>query len=152
MLRSSIAPGRQLLSNPVRQRIPSQWLSKAGASTRLAGQVGRPYTCFISAPTDKYNAQRFFADSKPPTTGGPTPASPSSESSVPPETILKAAEQGMTTPLHQPPLKPFPHVLMHQSCRIQASSFVSSSRAPQVRFFPPILDLPDPHLWLCLRW
>jgi hypothetical protein len=44
MLRSSIAPGRQLLSNPVRQRIPSQWLSKAGASNRLAGQVERPYS------------------------------------------------------------------------------------------------------------
>ncbi|KAJ5543242.1 Small GTPase superfamily Rab type [Penicillium sp. DV-2018c] len=72
MLRSSIAPGRQLLSNPVRQRVPSQWLSRAGASNRLTGQ-------------------RFFADSKPPTTGGPTPAAPSSESSVPPETISKAA-------------------------------------------------------------
>ncbi|KAJ5788301.1 Small GTPase superfamily Rab type [Penicillium paradoxum] len=79
MLRSSIAPGRQLLSNPVRQRIPSQWLSRAGASNRLAGQ-------------------RFFADSKPPTTGGPTPASPSSESSVPPETISKAAEQESKIP------------------------------------------------------
>ncbi|KAJ5503333.1 Small GTPase superfamily Rab type [Penicillium fimorum] len=29
----------------------------------------------------------------PPTTGGPTPVSPSSESSIPPETLLKAAEQ-----------------------------------------------------------
>ncbi|CAG8929668.1 unnamed protein product [Penicillium salamii] len=79
MLRSSIAPGRQLLSNPIRQRIPSQWLSKAGASSRLAGQ-------------------RFFADSKPPTTGGATPATPSSESSVPPETVLKAAEQESKLP------------------------------------------------------
>ncbi|KAJ5311499.1 Small GTPase superfamily Rab type [Penicillium atrosanguineum] len=74
MLRSSIAPGRQLLSTPVRQRIPSQWLSKAGASSRLSGQ-------------------RFFADSKPPTPGGPTPVTPSSESSVPPETLSKLAEQ-----------------------------------------------------------
>ncbi|KXG53747.1 Small GTPase superfamily, Rab type [Penicillium griseofulvum] len=82
MLRSSIAPGRQLLSNPIRQRIPSQWLSRAGASNRLAGQ-------------------RFFADAKPPTTGGPTPVSPSSESSIPPETILKAAEQ-------EPKLPPTP--------------------------------------------
>ncbi|KAJ5920507.1 hypothetical protein N7516_011365 [Penicillium verrucosum] len=87
MLRSSIAPGRQLLSNPVRQRIPSQWLSKAGASNRLAGQ-------------------RFFADSKPPTTGGPTPASPSSESSVPPETILKAAEQESKLPPSPPAAAP----------------------------------------------
>ncbi|EKV04359.1 Formation of crista junctions protein 1 [Penicillium digitatum] len=79
MLRSLIAPGRQLLSNPVRQRIPSQWLSRAGASNRLAGQ-------------------RFLADFKPPTTGGPTPVSPSSESSVPPETILKAAEQESKLP------------------------------------------------------
>ncbi|KAJ5201865.1 Small GTPase superfamily Rab type [Penicillium cinerascens] len=74
MLRSSIAPGRQLLLVPVRQRIPSQWLSKAGASSRLSGQ-------------------RFFADSKPPTSGGPTPVTPSSESSVPPETIPKLTEQ-----------------------------------------------------------
>ncbi|KOS42216.1 hypothetical protein ACN38_g6910 [Penicillium nordicum] len=87
MLRSSIAPGRQLLSNPVRQRIPSQWLSKAGASNRLAGQ-------------------RFFADSKPPTTGGPTPASPSSKSSVPPETILKAAEQESKLPPSPPAAAP----------------------------------------------
>ncbi|KAJ6044819.1 uncharacterized protein N7446_003013 [Penicillium canescens] len=79
MLRSSIAPGRQLLSNPIRQRIPSQWLSRAGASNRLAGQ-------------------RFFADSKPPTTGGPTPVSPSSESSVPPETVVKAAEESKLPP------------------------------------------------------
>ncbi|OQE38968.1 hypothetical protein PENCOP_c007G03190 [Penicillium coprophilum] len=83
MLRSSIAPGRQLLSNPVRQRIPSQWLSRAGASNRLAGQ-------------------RFFADIKPPTTGGPTPASPSSESSIPPETILKAAEHESKLPPSPP--------------------------------------------------
>ncbi|KAJ5142889.1 Small GTPase superfamily Rab type [Penicillium bovifimosum] len=87
MLRSSIAPGRQLLSNPVRQRIPSQWLSRAGASNRLAGQ-------------------RFFADSKPPTTGGPTPAAPSSESSVPPETISKAAGTGAKLP--PPPPAPAP--------------------------------------------
>ncbi|KAJ6125126.1 hypothetical protein N7471_012443 [Penicillium samsonianum] len=87
MLRSSIAPGRQLLSNPVRQRIPSQWLSRAGANNRLAGQ-------------------RFFADSKPPTTGGPTPASPSSESSVPPETILKAAEQESKLPPSPPAAAP----------------------------------------------
>ncbi|KAJ5206970.1 Small GTPase superfamily Rab type [Penicillium cf. griseofulvum] len=83
MLRSSIAPGRQLLSNPVRQRIPSQWLSRASASNRLAGQ-------------------RFFADVKPPTTGGPTPVSPSSESSIPPETILKAAEQESKLPPSPP--------------------------------------------------
>lgn len=87
MLRSSIAPGRQLLSNPIRQRIPSQWLSKAGASSRLAGQ-------------------RFFADSKPPTTGGPTPVSPSSESSVPPETISKAAEQDSKLPPAPPAAAP----------------------------------------------
>ncbi|OQE11547.1 hypothetical protein PENVUL_c002G06025 [Penicillium vulpinum] len=87
MLRSSIAPGRQLLSNPVRQRIPSQWLSRAGASNRLAGQ-------------------RFFADAKPPTTGGPTPVSPSSESSIPPETILKAAEQESKLPPSPPAAAP----------------------------------------------
>ncbi|KAJ5681798.1 Small GTPase superfamily Rab type [Penicillium maclennaniae] len=74
MLRSSIAPGRQLLSGPVRQRLPSQWLSKAGASSRLSGQ-------------------RFFADSKPPAPGSPTPVTPSSESSVPRETVPKLAEQ-----------------------------------------------------------
>ncbi|KAJ6104474.1 Small GTPase superfamily Rab type [Penicillium sp. IBT 18751x] len=74
MLRSSFAPGRQLLSAPVRQRLPSQWLSKAGASSRLSGQ-------------------RFFADSKPPAPGSPTPVTPSSESSVPRETVPKLAEQ-----------------------------------------------------------
>ncbi|CAL5873732.1 uncharacterized protein PFLUO_LOCUS8014 [Penicillium psychrofluorescens] len=74
MLRSSIAPSRHLLSYSARQRATSQWLSRAGASSRLSGQ-------------------RFFADSKPPNTGGVTPASPSSESSVPPETLAKAAEQ-----------------------------------------------------------
>ncbi|KAJ5731255.1 uncharacterized protein N7483_005763 [Penicillium malachiteum] len=73
MLRSSFAPSRQLLSSPVRQRIPSQWLSKAGASSRLSGQ-------------------RFFADSKPPT-ASPTPATPSSESTVPHDSIPKPAEQ-----------------------------------------------------------
>ncbi|KAJ5747890.1 Mitochondrial inner membrane protein Mitofilin [Penicillium nucicola] len=83
MLRSSIAPGRQLLSNPIRQRIPSQWLSRAGASNRLAGQ-------------------RFFADAKPPTTGGPTPVSPSSESIVPPETVVKAAEEPKLPPPSAP--------------------------------------------------
>jgi hypothetical protein len=95
MLRSSIAPGRQLLSAPVRQRIPSQWLSKAGASSRLSGQVRRTiahvptYSQLTLIPT-----QRFFADSKPPISGGPTPATPSSGSSVPPETIPKPTEQG----------------------------------------------------------
>ncbi|KAJ5175247.1 uncharacterized protein N7482_001124 [Penicillium canariense] len=78
MLRSSIAPGRQLLSSPARQRIPSQWLSKAGASSRFSGQ-------------------RFFADSKPPTTDGLTPATPSSQSIVPPETP-KPTEQEAKIP------------------------------------------------------
>ncbi|KAJ5791590.1 uncharacterized protein N7518_008601 [Penicillium psychrosexuale] len=87
MLRSSIAPGRQLLSNPVRQRIPSQWLSRAGASNRLVGQ-------------------RFFADSKPPSTGGPTPVSPSSESSIPPKTISQAAEQESKLPPSPPAAAP----------------------------------------------
>jgi mitofilin len=87
MLRSSIAPGRQLLSAPVRQRIPSQWLSKAGASSRLSGQ-------------------RFFADIKPPTPGSPTPVTPSSESSVPPETVPKIAEQEPKAPLPPPAAAP----------------------------------------------
>ncbi|KAJ5565039.1 hypothetical protein N7513_001281 [Penicillium frequentans] len=72
MLRSSFAPSRQLLSSPVRQRIPSQWLSKAGASSQLSGQ-------------------RFFADSKPPT--APTPATPSTESTIPHGSIPKPTEQ-----------------------------------------------------------
>jgi hypothetical protein len=33
--------------------------------------------------THNRHAQRFFADSKPPTTGGPTPVSPSSEEQLP---------------------------------------------------------------------
>ncbi|CEJ55465.1 Putative Formation of crista junctions protein 1 [Penicillium brasilianum] len=79
MLRSSIAPGRQLLSSPARQRIPSQWLSKAGASSRLP-------------------AQRFFADSKLPTTEAPTPATPSSHSVVPPQIPTKPTEQAEVPP------------------------------------------------------
>ncbi|CEJ55466.1 Putative Formation of crista junctions protein 1 [Penicillium brasilianum] len=79
MLRSSIAPGRQLLSSPARQRIPSQWLSKAGASSRLP-------------------AQRFFADSKLPTTEAPTPATPSSHSVVPPQIPTKPTEQEAEVP------------------------------------------------------
>ncbi|KAJ5622255.1 hypothetical protein N7528_005487 [Penicillium herquei] len=82
MLRSSFAPSRQLLSSPVRQRIPSQWLSKAGASSRLSGQ-------------------RFFADSKPPT-ASPTPATPSSESTIPHDSIPKPAEQENKTPESSP--------------------------------------------------
>jgi len=95
MLRSSIAPGRQLLSAPVRQRIPSQWLSKAGASSRLSGQVRRTIAHVPTHSQLTLNpTQRFFADSKPPTSGGPTPVTPSSESSIPPETIPKPTEQG----------------------------------------------------------
>ncbi|KAJ5108995.1 Small GTPase superfamily Rab type [Penicillium angulare] len=82
MLRSSFAPSRQLLSSPIRQRVPSQWLSKAGASSRLSGQ-------------------RFFADSKPPTSS-PTPATPSSESTIPHENIPKPSEQDTKTPESAP--------------------------------------------------
>jgi len=39
MLRSSIVSSRPLLSFPVRQRAAPQWLSRAGVSGRLAGQV-----------------------------------------------------------------------------------------------------------------
>ncbi|KAJ5964389.1 Mitochondrial inner membrane protein Mitofilin [Penicillium vulpinum] len=42
----------------------------------------------------------------PPTTGGPTPVSPSSESSIPPETILKAAEQESKLPPSPPAAAP----------------------------------------------
>ncbi|OOF97907.1 hypothetical protein ASPCADRAFT_43578 [Aspergillus carbonarius ITEM 5010] len=86
MLRSSVAPGRQLLLSSARQRTAPQWLSRAGASSRLSGQ-------------------RFFADSKPPTTAAPTPATPSSESVVPPETVPKPSpsEQGSEIPTPSPP-------------------------------------------------
>ncbi|KAA8649036.1 hypothetical protein EYZ11_007437 [Aspergillus tanneri] len=86
MLRSSAAHGRQLLLSSTRQRTAPQWLSKAGASTRLSGQ-------------------RFFADSKPPTAGTPTPATPSSDSVPPSETVLKASpsEQGSQAPPPPPP-------------------------------------------------
>ncbi|KAJ5225370.1 hypothetical protein N7468_006595 [Penicillium chermesinum] len=82
MLRSSISSGRQLLSSPVRQRVPAQWLSKAGASTRLSGQ-------------------RFFADAKP-----PTPATPSSESSIPRNDIPKPLEQESKAPSSSPKVAP----------------------------------------------
>ncbi|KAF4226409.1 hypothetical protein CNMCM6457_007621 [Aspergillus fumigatiaffinis] len=70
MLRSSFTQSRQLLLSPARSRTAAQWLPKAGASNLFAGQ-------------------RFFADAKPPVTGAPTPASPSSESPIPPETVPK---------------------------------------------------------------
>ncbi|KAJ6084223.1 hypothetical protein N7486_011023 [Penicillium sp. IBT 16267x] len=84
MLRSSFAPSRQLLSSPVRQRIPSQWLSKAGASSQLSGQ-------------------RFFADSKPPT--APTPATPSTEPIVPPGSIPKPTDQESKAPKSPAPVR-----------------------------------------------
>ncbi|KAL4941142.1 MICOS complex subunit mic60 [Aspergillus oleicola] len=62
MLRSSVLQGRQILSSSARARPALQWLSRAGASSRLAGQ-------------------RFFADAKP-----PTPVTPSSNTPVPTET------------------------------------------------------------------
>ncbi|KAL4797568.1 MICOS complex subunit mic60 [Aspergillus venezuelensis] len=62
MLRSSVLQGRQILSSSARARPAPQWLSRAGASSRLAGQ-------------------RFFADAKP-----PTPVTPSSNTPVPAET------------------------------------------------------------------
>ncbi|KAL2858885.1 mitochondrial inner membrane protein Mitofilin [Aspergillus pseudodeflectus] len=65
MLRSSVLQGRQILSSSARPRTTPQWLSRAGASSRLAGQ-------------------RFFADAKP-----PTPVTPSSDAVVPPETVSK---------------------------------------------------------------
>ncbi|KAL3474660.1 mitochondrial inner membrane protein Mitofilin [Aspergillus californicus] len=67
MLRSSVLQGRQILSSSSRPRTAPQWFSRAGASSRLAGQ-------------------RFFAESKP-----PTPATPSSDTVVPPETVRKAS-------------------------------------------------------------
>ncbi|KAL4890964.1 mitochondrial inner membrane protein-domain-containing protein [Aspergillus ambiguus] len=81
MLRSSFSQGRQLLLSSARQRAASQWLTKAGASSRLSGQ-------------------RFFADVK------PTPATPSSDSVVPPETAPKPSpseQQGSQTPPPPPP-------------------------------------------------
>ncbi|KAL3465530.1 mitochondrial inner membrane protein Mitofilin [Aspergillus heterothallicus] len=65
MLRSSVLQGRQILSSSARPRTAPQWLSRAGASSRLAGQ-------------------RFFADAKP-----TTPVTPSSDTVVPPETAPK---------------------------------------------------------------
>ncbi|KAF9888750.1 Formation of crista junctions protein 1 [Aspergillus nanangensis] len=83
MLRSSFSQGRQLLLSSTRQRTASQWLSKAGASSRLSGQ-------------------RFFADVK------PTPATPSSDSVIPPETATKSSpnEQGSQNPPPPPPSAP----------------------------------------------
>ncbi|EPS30659.1 hypothetical protein POX_b02336 [Penicillium oxalicum] len=76
MLRSSVAPSRRILAAPVRQRIASQWLSKAGA-----------------AP-----GQRFFADSKLPTTEASTPATPSSQTVIPPQIPAKPTEQEADVP------------------------------------------------------
>ncbi|KAL4910952.1 MICOS complex subunit mic60 [Aspergillus multicolor] len=65
MLRSSVLQGRQILSSSARPRPAAQWLSRAGASSRLAGQ-------------------RFFADATP-----PTPVTPSSNTPIPAETAAK---------------------------------------------------------------
>ncbi|KAL2857160.1 mitochondrial inner membrane protein Mitofilin [Aspergillus pseudoustus] len=78
MLRSSVLQGRQILSSSARPRTAPQWLSRAGASSRLAGQ-------------------RFFADAKP-----PTPATPSSDTVVPPETATKPS------PAADAPVSPSP--------------------------------------------
>ncbi|KAL4869423.1 hypothetical protein BDV12DRAFT_167743 [Aspergillus spectabilis] len=74
MLRSSVLQGRQLLSSSARQRTAPQWLPRAGASSRLAGQ-------------------RFFADAKP-----PTPATPSSTTPVPAETPPKQSGSDVPIP------------------------------------------------------
>ncbi|PWY86098.1 mitochondrion protein [Aspergillus heteromorphus CBS 117.55] len=87
MLRSSVAPGRQLLLSSARQRTAPQWLSRAGASSRLAGQ-------------------RFFADSKPIPPAAPTPATPSPGSVVPPETVPKPSQGSEIPP--PPPSAPAP--------------------------------------------
>ncbi|KAJ0419298.1 MICOS complex subunit mic60 [Aspergillus carlsbadensis] len=83
MLRSSVLQGRQILSSSARPRTTPQWLSRAGASSRLAGQ-------------------RFFADAKP-----PTPATPSSDTVVPPETVSKPspAADSPATPSSAPKQK-----------------------------------------------
>ncbi|KAJ5480801.1 hypothetical protein N7539_006695 [Penicillium diatomitis] len=81
MLRSSVAPSRRILSAAARQRTPSQWLSKAGA-----------------AP-----GQRFFADSKLPPTEPPTPATPSSQTVVPPQIPAKPTEPVAELPPVAPP-------------------------------------------------
>ncbi|KAL4929963.1 MICOS complex subunit MIC60 [Aspergillus undulatus] len=62
MLRSSVLQSRHILSSSARARPAPQWLSRAGASSRLAGQ-------------------RFYADAKP-----PTPVTPSSNTPLPTET------------------------------------------------------------------
>ncbi|PYH47398.1 MICOS complex subunit MIC60 [Aspergillus saccharolyticus JOP 1030-1] len=88
MLRSSVATGRQVLLSSARQRTAAQWLSRAGASSRFSNQ-------------------RFFADAKPPTTGAPTPVTPSSTSPVPPEIVIpkpEPIEQGSAVP----PVAPTP--------------------------------------------
>ncbi|PTU20756.1 hypothetical protein P175DRAFT_0501383 [Aspergillus ochraceoroseus IBT 24754] len=78
MLRSSVLQGRQTLLSSARQRTAAQWLSRAGANSRLSGQ-------------------RFFADSKP-----PTPATPSSDSAVPPETAPKPSTGSNAPPAPTP--------------------------------------------------
>ncbi|KAI9370315.1 mitochondrial inner membrane protein Mitofilin [Aspergillus egyptiacus] len=78
MLRSSVLTGRQILSSSARPRTAPQWLPRAGATSRLAGQ-------------------RFFADTKP-----PAPATPSSDTVVPPETVPKQSSG------HEAPVQPTP--------------------------------------------
>ncbi|EAW10270.1 MICOS complex subunit MIC60 [Aspergillus clavatus NRRL 1] len=90
MLRSSITQSRQLLLSPARSRTASQWLPRAGASNRISGQ-------------------RFFADVKPPVVpGAPTPASPSSDTPIPPETVPKSTLADEATLPPPPPPPPAP--------------------------------------------
>ncbi|KAL2864216.1 MICOS complex subunit MIC60 [Aspergillus lucknowensis] len=64
---------RQVLSSSARPRTAPQWLSRAGASSRLSGQ-------------------RFFADTKP-----PNPATSSPDTAVTPETLPKQSPAPGTT-------------------------------------------------------
>ncbi|KAL5341292.1 MICOS complex subunit mic60 [Aspergillus crustosus] len=74
MLRSSVLQGRQILSSSARPRIAPQWLPRAGAASRLAGQ-------------------RSFVDAKP-----PTPVTPSSTSPAPVESPTKQTGAEIPTP------------------------------------------------------
>ncbi|KAL1965920.1 hypothetical protein VTN77DRAFT_5053 [Rasamsonia byssochlamydoides] len=88
MLRYSIVSSQQRLSSAVRQRTATQLLSRPAASSRIFGQ-------------------RSFADSSNTPSTSPTPASPASQSTIPPENVAKVqpSPTGQAAPPPRAPRK-----------------------------------------------
>ncbi|PGH14720.1 hypothetical protein AJ79_02886 [Helicocarpus griseus UAMH5409] len=108
MLRTSIASSRQLLSSPISQRSSGQWLRssrvrRANVASRRHHAIGRkPNAGLRSSPTA---AASYSTSTNPPGSSDPSvrsPASPSADSAIRPETVPKnppsPPHQGQTSP------------------------------------------------------